>query len=67
MMPFYELLNKYRIFPRIFSLFYLYWMSRVILWAMGLPDPSMAEWLVAAVTLPAAAFFKFYVESGPKD
>lgn len=59
--------NKYRFFPRLFALFYLYWMSRVIDWAMTLDNPSEAQVLVAAVTVPAAAFFKFYVDSGPAD
>lgn len=59
-----DILNKYRIFPRIFAGFYLYYMSKVLEWAMALPDPSQAEWLVMGVVAAAAAFFKFYVESG---
>ena len=64
---FHDALNKYRVFPRLFALMYMWLTVEVIFWAMGLPDPSLAQWLVAAVTVPAAAFFKFYVDSGPKD
>ena len=58
-------INDYRVFPRLFALFYLYWMSRVLVWSMGLPDPATAEYIVMAVIAGAAAYFKFYVESGP--
>jgi hypothetical protein len=59
-------LNRYRVFPRLFALFYMFWAGKVIWWAMGLPDPSIAEWLVAAVTVPAAAFFHTYCSTGTK-
>ena len=59
-----EWIKRYRVFPRFFALFYLYYMSKVIDWAMAQPDPTQAEILVGAVTVPAAAFFKFYVETG---
>lgn len=59
-----EKINNYRVFPRLFSVFYLYWMGEVILWSMGLPNPASAQWLVAAVTVPGAAWFKIYVDSG---
>jgi len=39
-------------------------MGEVILWSMGLPNPASAQWLVAAVTVPGAAWFKIYVDSG---
>ena len=48
--------------PVIFAGFYMYWMSRVIDWSMTLPNPSDAEWLVAAVVAGGAAYFKFYVD-----
>jgi hypothetical protein len=58
-------LNKYRVFPRLFAIFYLYWMGEVVKWAMGLPDLSTAQaGFVAAVITGAAAYFKFYVETG---
>lgn len=61
-----DLLNDYRVFPRLFAGFYMYWMSEVLKWAMTLDDPQEAQWLVAAVVTGAAAYFKFYVDSGPK-
>ncbi len=57
-------LNSYRVFPRLFALMYMGLTIHVVLWAMGLPDPSVAQWLVGAVTVPAAAFFNSYVNSG---
>ena len=57
-------IRQYRVFPRVFAGFYLYYMSRVIEWAMTLEDPEDAQILVAAVVGAAAAFFKFYVDSG---
>ena len=42
--------------------FYMYWMSRVIAWGMTPQAGENAEWLVAAVTIPGAAFFRFYVD-----
>ncbi len=48
--------------PVIVVGFYMYWMSRVIQWGMSPAAGENAEWLVAAVTLPGAAFFKFYVD-----
>jgi len=59
-----DTLNEYRVFPRLFAIFYLYWMSEVLVWAMALHNPKEAEWLVAAVIAGAAAYFKFYVETG---
>ena len=59
-------LNKYRVFPRLFALMYMGLTVHVVLWAMGLPDPMVAEWLVAAVTVPAAAFFHSYCATGTK-
>ena len=61
-------LNKYRFFPRIFAVFYLYWMGQVLEWSMTVDDLSNAQaGVVAAVITGAAAYFKFYVESGPGD
>jgi len=60
-----DTLNQYRVFPRLFAIFYLYCMAEVIFWAMNLPDLSNAQTaLVTSVTVPAAAFFKYYVETG---
>jgi len=62
-------INQYRVFPRLFAIFYLYAMWGVINWAMGLADMSNAQAaMVASVVTSAAAFFKFYVETGkPND
>ncbi len=48
--------------PVIFAAFYMYWMSRIIEWAMTIPDPEKAEILVAAVVAGGAAYFKFYTD-----
>ena len=61
-------INKYRVFPRLFAVFYLYVMWIVVDWAMGLADMSNAQAaMVASVVTAAAAFFKFYVETGKGD
>lgn len=58
-------INEFRIFPRLFALMYLYVTIEIVSWAMVQPDLTNAQSaLVTAVTVPAAAFFKFYVESG---
>jgi hypothetical protein len=48
--------------PVVFAGFYMYWMSRVLSWAMTLEHPSEAEWLVASVVAGGAAYFKFYTD-----
>ena len=58
-----EKINEYRVFPRLFALMYIGLTIKVVFWAIGLPDPSVAEWLVASVTVPAAAFFHTYCNS----
>lgn len=58
-----DFIVKHRIFPRAFAIFYMYWMSEVLKWAMVLPTPADAEIIVSAVIAGAAAYFKFYVES----
>ena len=59
---------KYRVFPRLFAVFYLYVMWEVVNWGMGLVDMSNAQAaMVASVVTAAAAFFKFYVETGKSD
>ena len=58
-------IRKYRVFPRLFAVFYLYVMWEVVNWAMTLTDMSNAQAAFAAsVVTAAAAFFKFYVETG---
>lgn len=61
-------INKYRVFPRLFAVFYLYVMWVVIEWAMTLAEMSNAQAaMVASVVTAAAAFFKFYVETGKSN
>jgi hypothetical protein len=61
-------IRKYRVFPRLFAVFYLYVMWLVVNWGMGLADMSNAQAaMVASVVTAAAAFFKFYVETGKSD
>ena len=63
-----DVLNDYRVFPRIFAIFYLFAMYEVLGWAMRLPDLSNAQaGMVSMVVGAAAAFFKFYVDSGSSD
>ncbi len=58
-------IRKYRVFPRLFAVFYLYVMWEVVNWAMQQADLSNAQAAFAAsVVTAAAAFFKFYVETG---
>jgi len=58
-------IKKYRVFPRLFAVFYLYVMWQVVSWAMLLVEMSNAQAaFVASVVTAAAAFFKFYVETG---
>ncbi len=60
-----DVLNKYRVFPRIFAIFYMVWMAIVMDWAMIQPDLSTGQaGFVSSVVLAAAAFFKFYTETG---
>ena len=60
-----DTLNKYRVFPRLFSIWYLYWMAEVLQWAMKLDDLSNAQAaFVASIITGGAAYFKFYVETG---
>lgn len=60
-----DVLIIYRVFPRLFGIFYLYWTGEVIQWGMSLEDMSNAQaGFIASVVTAAAAFFKFYVETG---
>lgn len=58
-------LNQYRVFPRLFAIFYLLLTLQVVDWFMELSSPSNAQaGMVSAIVAAAAAFFKFYVETG---
>jgi len=57
--------SAYRVFPRAFAIFYLLLTYQVCHWAMALPDMSNAQAaFVASIVAGAAAYFKFYVETG---
>lgn len=65
--PLYKTLHNWRVFPRLFSIFYLYIMYEVVQWGMALGGDisASATGLVGTVVGAGAAWFKFYVESGP--
>ena len=58
-------ISDYRVFPRVFSIFYLYLGAEVSYWFMALPDPTAEQSAYAiAFAGTVAAWFKFYVEGG---
>ena len=65
--PIYVSIRHYRVFPVIFSAFYLHIMLEVYVWYTSIPIPSDGQGVFAGATMAAgAAWFKFYVESGNK-
>jgi hypothetical protein len=63
MREFADILSKYRFFPRLFSLAYLYLLFKVADWYMLLPIPTTEQTGFAGIMIPtAAAWFKFYVD-----
>lgn len=59
-----DILRQYRVFPRLFAIFYLALTWDVVTWAMATPDMSNAQAaFVASIVTGAAAYFKFYVET----
>jgi hypothetical protein len=66
--PFWKTLNNYRAFPRMFSLFFVYLTWYTTNWFMGLATPSLEQaTFVTTMVATGAAFFKFYVTSGPNS
>jgi len=60
-----ETLSAYRVFPRVFSVFYLYLMGTVSFWFMGIAEPSAEQTAFASMmATTAAAWFKFYISEG---
>lgn len=60
-----DVLKLYRVFPRLFSVIFLYLLYDVVGWFMALPSPSTEQAGFAATTVAtAAAWFRFYVEGG---
>jgi len=67
-MMLHEQINQWRVFPRLAFAVFL-WLTIISSeWFMALPEPTAPQGAFAGGMLAAAAgFFKFYVESGPKD
>lgn len=65
--PIYKHFHNWRVFPRVFSIFYLFIMHEVVHWGMSMGNDlsTGAAGLVGTVVGAGAAWFKFYVESGP--
>lgn len=60
-----DLLNDYRVFPRIFSLLFIVLMWVASDWFMGLPSPTPEQAaFMSTMIATSAAMFKFYVTSG---
>lgn len=60
-----ELINKWRIIPRVIVVLYGYTFWQIVEWFMALPEPSNTQAMfVSTVVGAAAAFFGFYVNSG---
>jgi hypothetical protein len=58
-------LSKFRVFPRLFSIFYLYGMNETAAWLMALEAPTTQQAAFATTVITvAAAWFKFYVDAG---
>lgn len=65
MKEFADTLSMYRVFPRLFSIAYLFLLFEASRWFMALQVPSMEQSaFVATMIATAAAWFKFYVEGG---
>jgi len=60
-----DLLQSYRVFPRIFSIIFLFLLYDVANWFMLLPSPSIEQaGFSSTMIATAAAWFKFYVDGG---
>jgi len=65
MKEFADILSIYRAFPRLFSVFFMYLLDRVIVWYMELPAPPVEQSGFAAMVVgTGAAWFKVYVDGG---
>lgn len=60
-----EIINRWRVIPRLMIGLYGYMFYRVAEWFMALPDPTAAQSAFVSVIVGAsAAFFGLYVNSG---
>ncbi|WP_422380009.1 hypothetical protein [Marinicellulosiphila megalodicopiae] len=62
------MLNKHRVFPRLFSILFGNLLFKSCDWFMQLETPSAEQsaFVIAMVTA-GSAWFKFYVDSGNKN
>jgi|TARA_Y100000389_G_scaffold60372_1_gene56550 hypothetical protein len=57
--------DSWRIFPRLFITTYIYLLYKVVVWYMGIEDPTMEQsGLVSIVVGAGAAWFGLYTGSG---
>ena len=60
-----ELIDAYRVFPRLFFSAYIFLFVYSAIWAMALPVLSVAQaGLVGSIITAGAAWFKFYNDTG---
>jgi hypothetical protein len=59
--------DQWRVFPRLFIVFYLWLCMETAIWFMGLIDPTTAQaGFAGAIVSAGAAWFGLYVNSGPR-
>ena len=59
--------DSWRIFPRIFITTYIYLLYKVVIWYMGIEDPTMEQsGLVSIVVGAGAAWFGLYTGTSKK-
>lgn len=62
-----EVVDSFRIFPRIFIAVYIYMFYKTIDWFMMIPEPNNQQaGLISVITGIGAAWFGLYVNSGGK-
>jgi hypothetical protein len=58
--------DQWRVFPRLFIVFYLWLCMQTAIWFMALADPTTAQaGFAGAIVSAGAAWFGLYVNSGP--
>lgn len=63
-----EAVDAWRVFPRIFIGTYIYLLYRVVMWYMGLDDPTVEQsGMVSIISGVGAAWFNSYVASRSKS
>lgn len=62
-----QFLDQWRVWPRMFIVFYFWLAMQTASWFMDLPDPTNAQaGFAGAVVSAGAAWFGLYVNSGPR-